>query len=78
MSITLDFLSAYLKKVLWREEMKMMFVCLNTVLGREQVVFDLPFLGQEVTGCKVRKYSGTGSIFDLSFTYNLSHFFRVL
>lgn len=46
--------------------------------GREHVGFDLPLLGQEVIGGEVRKYSGPGSIFDLSFTYNLSHFFRVL
>ena len=33
--------------------MKVMFVCLKTVLGRKQVGFDL----LKMVGCKVRKYS---------------------
>lgn len=57
--------------------MKMMLVCLKT-RGREQVGFDLLLLGHMVIGYKVRKYSGLGNIFDLSLTYNLSSFFRVL
>lgn len=38
--------------------MKMLFVCLKTVMGRESVGFVLPLLGHKVIGCKVRKYSG--------------------
>ena len=38
--------------------MKVMFVCLKTVLGRKQVGFDL----LKMVGCKVRKYSGPSSV----------------
>lgn len=58
--------------------MKMTFVFLKTVMGREQVGFDLLLLGDKVIGCRVGKYSGLGNIFDLSLTCNLSSFFRVL
>lgn len=37
----------YLKKVLWREMMEMMFVCLKTIMGRKQVGFDLPLRSQD-------------------------------
>ena len=41
--------------------MKVMFVCLKTVLGRKQVGFDRSF-GHKMVGCKVRKYSGLSSV----------------
>lgn len=83
-SITLDFLSAYkiwvslfthICRKCFGEENDVRVPADNSGQKADGV---WPLLSHQTVGCKVRKYSGPTSIFDLQLTYNLSPFFRVL